>query len=313
MSLAKKFYALILLTKPLQWSKSFANMLIGSFIALYLLNGFVNFTNFNPFLFLLAFFAVGPLLWGGFYGFNDWIDREKDKLHPVKKSRPIPSGLINERLALIFSITLVLIAFFIGFYFFFYFNNFLFLICLIAMTVNQFLYCTPPVQLKTKPVLDLISGSLVNPFFRFYSGWVLFMHAFNAPLLLLFFVLGLQFSGYAFYRLNSRELEKELNFRSSVVVFSEKTIKAVAYLVGLVAGISFVLMCLTKDFFPSLLFLGGLPLRFLSLVVFSLLLTPFYYSSIRNPTGMNIRKMYYVIYFHVIAFVLGFILLFLLF
>lgn len=313
MPLLKKFYALILLTKPLQWSKSFANMLIGSFIALYLANGFLNFTDFNPFLFLLAFFAVGPLLWGGLYAFNDWVDREKDKLHPVKKLRPVPSGLINEKLALIFSITLILIAFFIGFHFFFYYNNFLFLVCLAAMTVNQFLYCTPPIQLKTKPVLDLVSGSLINPLFRFYSGWILFMPEFNAPLLVLFFVLGLQFSGYALYRLNSRELEKELNYRSSVVVFSEKTIKTVAYVAGFIGGISFVLLCLTKDFFPSLLFFGHLPLRFLSLLFFSLLLIPLYYNSIRNPTGMNIRRMYYLIYFHVIAFILGFILLFLLF
>jgi 4-hydroxybenzoate polyprenyltransferase len=43
---------------------------------------------------LLAFFLFS-LVTGGIYIFNDILDREKDKLHPVKMNRPIASGRLG--------------------------------------------------------------------------------------------------------------------------------------------------------------------------------------------------------------------------
>jgi 4-hydroxybenzoate polyprenyltransferase len=43
---------------------------------------------------LLAFFLFS-LVTGGIYIFNDILDREKDKLHPVKQNRPIASGRLS--------------------------------------------------------------------------------------------------------------------------------------------------------------------------------------------------------------------------
>lgn len=40
------------------------------------------------------------LLAGGVYVFNDWIDRQKDRLHPEKRQRPIAAGLILGRAVL---------------------------------------------------------------------------------------------------------------------------------------------------------------------------------------------------------------------
>jgi 4-hydroxybenzoate polyprenyltransferase len=39
------------------------------------------------------------LLASGVYLFNDWIDREKDRLHPEKRNRPIAAGLLPGRIA----------------------------------------------------------------------------------------------------------------------------------------------------------------------------------------------------------------------
>ena len=57
---------------------------------------------------LLAFFLFS-LITGGIYIFNDILDREKDRLHPQKKNRPIAAGQVSIVSAGIFS-TLLLAA-----------------------------------------------------------------------------------------------------------------------------------------------------------------------------------------------------------
>jgi len=51
----------------------------------------------------LASVAAFSLLASGVYVLNDWFDREKDRLHPEKKHRPIAAGLIggNEAIGLV--------------------------------------------------------------------------------------------------------------------------------------------------------------------------------------------------------------------
>lgn len=89
----------ITLMRPYQWSK-------------------------NAFIFAPAFFGFGQyafsevcgdlalvfiafcLLSSAVYVLNDIIDAKIDALHPLKKVRPIPSGTINKRNALVFAFML---------------------------------------------------------------------------------------------------------------------------------------------------------------------------------------------------------------
>lgn len=78
----------------------------------------------NLVIFLPLLFApnVRPLtaLVIGFLGFacvssmtyivNDWMDREKDRIHPVKKNRPLASGKVTGRQALLVSFLLALVV-----------------------------------------------------------------------------------------------------------------------------------------------------------------------------------------------------------
>lgn len=98
----------------------------------------------NTFLFLPAFFAgnIGvlaywPQLIGGFFSFsftasavyiiNDYRDREADRLHPEKSKRPIASGKVGAKTALILFFVLVTAGLGLAFYMnrgFFYISSF---------------------------------------------------------------------------------------------------------------------------------------------------------------------------------------------
>ena len=62
------------------------------------------------FLLVLAGFAIFCLASSIVYVINDVIDVELDKVHPVKKYRPIASGKISKANALITALVLILIA-----------------------------------------------------------------------------------------------------------------------------------------------------------------------------------------------------------
>ncbi|MGQ0506335.1 MAG: decaprenyl-phosphate phosphoribosyltransferase [Myxococcaceae bacterium] len=53
----------------------------------------------------LAAVASFCLLASGIYILNDWMDREKDRLHPEKRSRPIAAGLMGAPLAAVMLVT----------------------------------------------------------------------------------------------------------------------------------------------------------------------------------------------------------------
>lgn len=294
----RKLAALGAMTRPLEWSKTLANMVLGAFLAVQALPDLA--------LLALGFIAAGPLLWSGLYILNDVTDIEKDKKHPVKKFRPLASGLIPRSLALSFALLLILAALRIG-----YEINLFFFVCLAAMLVNQLLYTLKPFRLKERKVFDLVSGSLINPLFRFYAGWTLFIGNFNAPVLFLLFILGIQFAGFTLYRLSGKKTEKALGYKSSVVVFSEQALKKVSYLAAAIGIISYVLLSLTESFMPSLAFLGSLPLKFIWLAVLSAFAAPLYAKAVLQPQKMDLKKMYNLIYIHNLLFIAGFIILWL--
>ena len=99
------------------------------------------------------------------YVINELLDAPYDRMHPVKKHRPVPSGLIHPTLAMIEWFLLgaggMLIAFFIHPYF--------------AATALVFLasgiaYNVPPIRTKELPYLDVLSESFNNPL-RLFLGW----------------------------------------------------------------------------------------------------------------------------------------------
>ncbi|MBN2067835.1 MAG: UbiA family prenyltransferase [Candidatus Diapherotrites archaeon] len=283
------FYGLLQLMRIPEWSKSFGNMAIAAVTA-----GIALGVEIEPVRFLAGFAALA-LLWSGLYSLNDFTDRKADALHDVKKKRPIASGLVSPAAGLAFSLALILAGFAIAFSL----ESFLFLVCMAAMFINQVMYTMKPFSLKKRPALDLVSGSLVNPIFRFYSGWVLFVPAFNAPLLMLIFVVGLQFGGFGLYRMSSKTHEKGLGLRSSVVLFGEKNLRRLAYVSLAIAGLSYIIACFAI-----------LPISYLFLGIAMLLPAPLYKTALKRPQEMDMRRMYWTTYAHYMAFIAGFVILY---
>jgi len=284
------FYGLLQLARPLEWSKSFGNMLVAAVTAGLWMNVPLDAMHF------LTGFASLALLWSGLYALNDFTDRKADALHPEKKKRAIPSGKVSANATLVFSIALIAASITIAFFL----NGFgLFMLCVLAMLANQLMYTMKPFNLKKRPIVDLISGSLINPIFRFYAGWVLFVPAFNAPWQVLLFILGVQFCGFALYRIYSKRHEQRLGMRSSVVLFGEQHLKKIAYVSLAIAALSYIYAILTV-----------LPFRYLYLGLAMLLALPLYKSALKRPGDINHRKIYHLVYAQYLVFIALFLLLY---
>lgn len=284
------FSGLLHLMRPLEWTKSFGNMAIAAVTAAIVFG-----IPLSPIRFLAGFASV-ILLWSGLYALNDYTDRKADALHPAKKKRAIPSGAVSPAAALVFSLSLIFasiaIAFFLN-------GGGLFLLCILAMLLNQLLYTMKPFNLKKRPVLDLISGSLVNPFFRFYAGWVLFVPAFNAPISVVLSILLIQFGGFGLYRVYSKEHEEKLGMKSSVVRFNERRLRRLCYVSMAIGGLSYAYAALTV-----------LPIRYLFWGIAMALAAPFYKTALKNPKAMDHKKTYTMVYLQYLVFSIGFILLY---
>ena len=140
--------SLLIAIRPRHWSK---NLLV--FVVPFLAFALDN----SVWISSVKIFLVFNLISSSIYLLNDCIDFESDRLHPIKKYRPIASGNLSRKKGLFFSIVL----FIFSIYFASKINTYLFLVILIYYII-QILYC---LILKNKPILDIFcvaSGFLLR-------------------------------------------------------------------------------------------------------------------------------------------------------
>ena len=99
------------------------------------------------------------------YVINELIDAPNDRLHPVKKHRPAPSGIVKPTLALLEWLSLGTAGMVIALLF-----SRSFAASAIALWVMGIAYNVPPVRTKELPYLDVLSESVNNPL-RLFLGW----------------------------------------------------------------------------------------------------------------------------------------------
>jgi 4-hydroxybenzoate polyprenyltransferase len=103
-----KVFGLLALIRPMHWIKN-------GFVVVPLLfsQQFIDTNNcLKTLVAFLSFCAASSAI----YALNDWCDRKEDSLHPRKKNRPVASGAISSRQAILLSVVLAWVSLPAGWY-----------------------------------------------------------------------------------------------------------------------------------------------------------------------------------------------------
>ncbi len=114
---------------------------------------------------LLVAVAATCLVASSNYVLNEILDAPHDRHHPLKRSRPIPSGLVSIPLAYVEWILLALAGGWLA-----WTINWPFFLSAVWLWVMGLLYNVPPIRTKDWPYLDVLSESVNNPI-RLLLGW----------------------------------------------------------------------------------------------------------------------------------------------
>ena len=133
------------------------------------------------------------------YVINEVLDAPSDRFHPIKHTRPVPSGRVSVPLAYVQWLALMLIGVGLGLT-----VSMPFAITLLVLWVMGCIYNIPPMRSKDLPYIDVLSESINNPL-RMLAGWFIASTASIAPasLLLSYWMVGCFFMAtkrYAEYR-----------------------------------------------------------------------------------------------------------------
>jgi 4-hydroxybenzoate polyprenyltransferase len=159
----QKIYDFIRLMRPKQWFKSFY-IVIGAAPAIFLMPV-------QPFLiFWLLFLGIlnMVLIQGVIYAINDIADYESDRKHPIKRFRPIASGKISRKEAVVFALFLFILAAWIAIMI-----DLRILLIDFALIFLNLIYSFKPFRLRDRMYVDIFSAGLNFPL-RVMVGWFLF-------------------------------------------------------------------------------------------------------------------------------------------
>lgn len=116
--------------------------------------------------FLLGMLAIG-LVASSNYVLNEILDAPFDRLHPLKKDRPVPAGEVNLPLAWVQWVALAVAGGLIGWH-----VSMPFFWTLAALWAMALVYNVKPLRAKDYPFADVLVEAINNPI-RFLAGWYL--------------------------------------------------------------------------------------------------------------------------------------------
>lgn len=153
------------------------------------------------------------------YTLNEVMDAPFDRSHPVKRTRPVPSGQVSVPLAYVQWIVLMLAGVGLGLLL-----GLPFAISALALWIMGCVYNIPPVRSKDLPYIDVLSEAVNNPL-RMVAGWYIAgtLAIPPASLLLSYWMIGCYFMAmkrYAEYRMIDDPL-RAAAYRRSFAFYTE--------------------------------------------------------------------------------------------
>ena len=231
----------------------FPDAIIASFVGIGVSGGTINFNV------LLAFLSFA-FLFGGFNTFNSVIDLEIDLIS--KPYRPLPSGKITTKNALIYAIILYLLALLIAYHLTAQF----FIITIISMITTIF-YSLPKIRLRRFLLLGNLTGASFIGLLCPLAGWALEP---SNPI-------PIYFLGFTFLFSLGLSITKDLEDISGDKAYSIKTIPAIF---GIGKAIQATSLLLISSFVYIILLIGFnlIEIKF----ILSLMMLPAFLYSIRK-------------------------------
>jgi len=129
---------------------------------------------------MIVGFASACLVASANYCINEFLDAEFDSYHPTKKTRPAAQGLVRLKPVVAEYVLLALMGLTLA-----WCIGKLFVTASLLWLVMGLIYNVPPLRLKEKPYIDVLSES-INNVIRFVLGWGIIVDAYLPPASALF-------------------------------------------------------------------------------------------------------------------------------
>ena len=262
----KKINVLIKTCRPRQWTKNLLIFAATLFTFEFSLNNWL-----STFIVFICFCFISSSV----YIFNDIIDINSDKKHPIKSKRPIPSGQISIKLASILSIFLLISSVFIS-----YLLNPFIAFTLLTYLIIQIFYC---LGLKKQPILDIFCialGFICRAIAGLLSSNSIASHWFILTIGLLALFLAVE----------KRKAELRVSLESGVTtrkVLSRYSLSLLQRLESIISSSSFMAYTLWSSG-PSL---NGAPTSWMLLSVPFVLVGIFRYQLLSDPSDQERRRL----------------------
>ncbi len=257
------------LARPGAWPVTLFTLSAGATFAFFMQGNFSHATILQFVILCISFTFIAS----GLYVLNDINDAELDRKNPFKNNRPIASGRIGKKEALLLCLFLVSIGLFLALQI-----SYLHLIFGFILIALQIVYSTPPVRLKESKFDFLFCGPL-NHMIRFSAAWALFKPLVEIPRILMLALFFLYTAAYINYKLLDNEFLPEQSIAKKPYIFKVLNISAV---IGLFL---FSVSCLIGEI-PSFLIICPMFLGFLCVL------------HIIAPKQIKIKTMRKITYFY---------------
>ena len=247
---------------------------------------------------LFAFISF-CLISSAVYVFNDIVDSEKDKLHPIKRKRPIASGLIPLSFAWKLFIFLTLISVMISIS-----VNSLVLISIISYLLLNIWYS---LQLKYLPILDVVCIAL-GFILRILAGCAAIYVPPSALVILLTFFTSMFFT-FSKRKLEYQLIENKQNCRKSIAEYNEALLNhyvSINAILSIAFYFTYMLDSVTIERAgTSYLYITVIPF---SIIIFRLLLKIFTCANNDDPSEFIYKdktiKTLFILYFITLSLIL---------